>query len=103
MTLDGIVGDIGPIHRLAPLAILGRTALFGGSSIGPSPMRVLLGHALSHLGGCCSLSLVGLGFLIVLLEEELLDILKVLEHHARQLQDCLVCQVVLVPPCNREV
>jgi hypothetical protein len=77
------VGGIGPIRRLAPLAILGRTALFGGSSIGPSPMRALLGQALSHLGGCCSLSLVGLGFLVVLLNKELLDILKVLEHCAR--------------------
>jgi hypothetical protein len=97
------MGGIGPIHHLAPLAILGRMALFGGSSIEPSPMRALLGHALSCLGGCCSLSVVGLGFLVVLLDEELLDILKVLKHHARQLQDCLVRQVVLVPPCNWEV
>jgi hypothetical protein len=82
-TLDGIVGGIGPIYHLAPLAILGRTALFWGSSIGPSPMRALLGHTLSHLGGCCSLSIVGSGFLIVLLNKELLDILKVLEHCAR--------------------
>ncbi len=90
MTLDDIVGGIGPIYILAPLAILGRTALFGGSSIRPSPMRALLGHALSCLGGCCSLSFVGLGFLVVLLNKELLDILKVLEHCARQLWDCLV-------------
>jgi hypothetical protein len=79
MTLDGIVGGIGPICILAPLAILGRMALFGGSSIGPSPMRPLLEYALSRLGGCCSLSLVGSGFLVVLLNKELLDILKVLE------------------------
>jgi hypothetical protein len=97
------VGGIGPIPILAPLAILGRTALWGGSLIGPSPMRVLLGHALSCLGGCCSLSLVGSGFLVILLNEELLDILEVLKHHARQFPDCLVRQVVLVPPCNWEV
>ncbi len=83
MTLDGIVVGIGPICVLAPLAILGRMALFGGSSIKPSPMRALLGHALSRLGGCCSLSLVGLGFLVILLNKELLDILEVLEHHTR--------------------
>jgi hypothetical protein len=78
-------------------------ALFGGSSIGPSPIRMLLGHALSRLGGCCSLSLVSLGFLVVLLDEELLDNLKVLEHCTRRLRDWLVRQVVLVPPCNWEV
>ncbi len=83
MTLNGIVGGKGPICILAPLAILGRMALFGGSSIGPSPMRVLLGHALRRLGGCCSLSLVGSGFLVVLLNKELLNILEVLEHRAR--------------------
>ncbi len=94
------MGGLGPIRILAPLAILGRMALFGGSSIGPSPMRALLGHALSHLEGCCSLGLVGSGFLVVLLNKELLDILKVLEDNARQLRDCLVHQVVLVPPCN---
>ncbi len=77
------MGGIGPIRVLALLAILGRTALFGGSSIGPSPMHMLLGHALSRLGGCCSLSLVGSGFLVVLLNEELLDILEILEHCAR--------------------
>ena len=106
---DYVVGNspvqplIGPICILAPLAILGRMALLGGSSIGPSPMRALLGHALSCLGGCCSLSVVGLGFLVVLLDEELLDILKVLEYRARQLRDCLVRQVILVPPRNWEV
>ncbi len=84
------MGGIGPICILAPLAILGRMALFGGSSIGPSPMRVLLGHALSHLRGCCSLSPVGSGFLVVLLNKELLDTLKVREHCRRQLRDCLV-------------
>ncbi len=82
-TLDGIVGGIGPICILAPLAILGRKALFGGSLIGPSPMHALPGHALSRLGGCCSLSLVGSGFLDLLLNKELLDILEVLEHRAR--------------------
>jgi hypothetical protein len=82
---------------------LGRTALFGGSSIGPSPMRALLGHALSRLGGCCSLSLVGSGILVVLLNKEFLDILEVLEHRTRRLRDCLVRQVVLVPPRNWEV
>ncbi len=97
------MGSIGPVRRLAPLAILGRTALLGGSSIGPSPMRALLGHTLSRLGGCCSLSLVGSGFLIVLLDKELLDILEVLEHRARRLRDCLVRQVVLVSPRNWEV
>ncbi len=102
-TLDGIVGGIGPVCILAPLAVLGRTTLFGGSSIGPSPMRMLLGHALSCLGGCCSLSLVGSGFLVILPIKELLDILEVLEHPARQLWDCLVRQVVLVPPRNWEV
>ncbi len=86
------MGGIGPICILAPLAImLGRMALFGGSSIGPSPMRALLGHALSCLGGCCSLSLVGSGFLVILLNKELLNILEVLEHRARRLRDCLVC------------
>ena len=35
-TLDGIVGRERPVCRLAPLAILGRTALLGGSSIGTS-------------------------------------------------------------------
>ena len=69
------MGGIGHIRILAPLAILGRMAPFGGSCIGPSPMRVRLGHALSRLGGCCSLSLVGSGFLIVLLNEKLLNIL----------------------------
>jgi hypothetical protein len=97
------VGGIGPVCILAPLAILSRTALLGGSSIGPSPMRALLGHALSHLGGCCSLSLVGSGFVVLLLNKELLDILKFLEHRTRRLWDCLVRQVVLVPPRNWEV
>ncbi len=71
------MGGIGPTRRLAPLAILGRTALFGGSLIGPSPMRGLLGHALSCLGGCCSLGLVGPGFLVVLLDKKLLNVLEV--------------------------
>ncbi len=77
MTLDSIVSGIGPTRRLAPLAILGRTTLLGGSLIGPSPMRVLLGHAVSRLGGCCSLGLVGPGFLVVLLDKKVLDVLKV--------------------------
>ncbi len=77
MTLDGIVSGIGPARRLALLAVLGRMALFGGSLIGPSPMCALLGHALSRLRGCCSLGLVGPGFLVVLLDEKLLGVLKV--------------------------
>ncbi len=81
------MGGIGPICILAPLAILGRMALLGGSSIGPSPMHALLGDALSRLGGCYSLSLVGSGFLVVLLNKELLNILEVLEHRTRQLRD----------------
>jgi hypothetical protein len=44
-TLDGIVSRERPVCHLASLAILGRTALFGGSFIGTSPMRTLLGHA----------------------------------------------------------
>ncbi len=71
------MSGIGPARRLAPLAVLGRTALLGGSSIGPTPMSMLLGHMLSCLGGCCSLGLVGPGFLVVLLDKKLLDVLEV--------------------------
>jgi hypothetical protein len=40
------------------MALLG-----GGSFIGTPLTRTLLGHELSHFGGCCSLCLVGSGFL----------------------------------------
>ena len=77
MTLDGIVSGIGPTRRLAPLAVLGRTALFGGSFTGTSFTRALPGHMFTLLFGCCSLGLVGPGFLVVSLDEELPDILEV--------------------------
>ena len=72
--------------------------------IGTSVTCALLGHAqLSRLSGCCNLGLVGLGFLVVPIGEELIDMFEVYEHHVRQLWDGLVRQVVPVPPHNREV
>jgi hypothetical protein len=76
-TLDGIVGCKGPVCCLAPLAILGRTAFLGGSFTGTSFTRALPGHMFTLLFGCCSLGLVGPGFLVVSLDEELPDILEV--------------------------
>ena len=61
MTLAGIVGSERSVCRVAPFAILGRMALLGGSFTGTPLLRVLLGHELSRLGGCCSLGLVGSG------------------------------------------
>jgi hypothetical protein len=72
-----VVSGIGPARHLASLVVLARMALFGGSLIGPSPMCAFLGHRLSRLGGSCSLGLVGPGFLIVLLDKKLLNVLKV--------------------------
>ncbi len=52
------------VNSLAMLAILVGTALLGGSSIGISLTRALLGHVLSHFRGCCSLGNFGSGFLV---------------------------------------
>jgi hypothetical protein len=52
------------VNCLAMLAILVGTALLGGSSIGISLTRALLGHVLSRFGGCCSLGHFGSGFLV---------------------------------------
>ena len=76
-TLCGIMGCKWSLRRLAPLAILDRMTILGGSSIGTSTMRTLLGHALSCFRGCSNLGLVGPGFLIVFLEEQFLDLLEV--------------------------
>ena len=77
-TLRSIVGREWSVRRLAPLAILDRTALLGGPSIRTSPMSALLGHAqLSRFSGCCNLGLLGPGFLVVYFDEQFLDVLKV--------------------------
>ena len=63
-TLRGVVSREWSVNSLAMLAILVGTALLGGSSIGISLTRALLGHVLSRFGGCCSLSHFGSGFLV---------------------------------------
>ena len=63
-TLRGVVSREWSVNSLAMLAILVGTALLGGSSIGISLARALLGHVLSRFGGCCSLSHFGSGFLV---------------------------------------
>ena len=76
-TLVGVVSREWPVSGLAPFAILDGTALLGGSFIGCSPMRALLGHALiSQFGGCSNLGLVGLGCFVGLLDDQFLDILR---------------------------
>jgi hypothetical protein len=62
-------------------------------------MCALLGYALSHLGGCCSLSLVG----PILLDKKLLDVLEVHSHSPWRLGNHAMGKVVLVPLCNWEV
>ena len=54
-TLCGVVSRERPVNSLAPLAKLVGTALLGGSSIGISLTRALLGNMLSRFGGRCSL------------------------------------------------
>ena len=51
-TLCGVVSCERSVNSLAPFAKLVGTALLGGSSIGNSLTRVLLGHVLSRFGGC---------------------------------------------------
>ena len=63
-TLRGVVSREWSVNSLAMLAILVGTALLGGSSMGNSLTRALLGHVLSRFGGCCSLSHFGSGFLV---------------------------------------
>jgi hypothetical protein len=63
-TLCGFVSHEWSVNSLAMLAILVGTALLGGSSIGISLTRALLGHVLSRFGGRCSLGHFGLGFLV---------------------------------------
>jgi hypothetical protein len=63
-TLRGVVSREWSVNSLAMLAKLSGTALLGGSSIGISLMRALLGHVLSRFGGCCSLGNFGSGFLV---------------------------------------
>ena len=64
----------------------------------------LLGHAwLIRFGGCSCLSLISSGFVAVPFGDDFLDSFEILEHRARQFQDCLVSQVVLVPPCKGEL
>ena len=63
-TLRGVVSREWSVNRLAMLAILVGTALLGGSSIGNSLTRALLGHVLSRFRGCCGLGHFGLGFLV---------------------------------------
>jgi len=76
-TLDSIVGCERPVCCLAPLAILGRVAFLGGSFTGTSFTRARPWHVLTRFRGCCSFGLVGPGFLVVPLDEDLLDILEV--------------------------
>ena len=69
-TLVCVVGRERPVYSLAPFAILDGTAFLGGSFIGCSPMRTLLGHALiSQFGGCSDLGLVGSGCFVGLFGE----------------------------------
>jgi len=63
-TLRGVVSREWSVNSLAMLAILVGTALLGGSSIGNSLTRALLGHVLSRFRGCCGLGHFGLGFLV---------------------------------------
>ena len=66
-----------PVYSLAPFAVLDGTAFLGGSFIGRSPMRTLLGYALiSQFGSCSDLGLVGLGCFVGLLDDQFLDILR---------------------------
>ena len=60
-TLRGVVSREWSVNRLAMLV---GTALLGGSSIGNSLTRALLGHVLSRFGGCCSLGPFVSGFLV---------------------------------------
>ena len=74
-----------------------------GSSFGTFT-AALLGHAwLICCGGCSCLNLIGSGFVVVPFGDDFLDSFEILEHRARQFQDCLVSQVVLVPPCKGEL
>jgi hypothetical protein len=63
-TLRGVVSCERSVNSLAPFAKLVGTALLGGSSIGISLTRALLGQVLSRFRGCCSLGHFGSGFLI---------------------------------------
>jgi len=73
------------------------------SSFGPFA-AALLGHALLIcFGGCSCPSLIGSGFVVVPFGDDILDSFEILEHRARRFRDCLVRQVVLVPPRKGEL
>jgi hypothetical protein len=78
-TLVGVVSRERPVNSLAPFAILGSTALFGGSLAGPSPMLTLPlpGYVINSLRGCSYLGLVGSGCFICPFCEHFLEILEV--------------------------
>ena len=65
-TLVGVVTRERPVNRLAPFAIFGSTALFGGPLAGPSPMLTLplSGYVITSLRGCGYRGLVGSGCFI---------------------------------------
>jgi hypothetical protein len=70
----------GPTHRLAPLAVLGGVCLLGGWSSRAASILMFPGHVSSFLGGCARHGLVGPDFLAIFLGEDLLDVLKIMEH-----------------------
>ncbi len=59
-----------------------------------------MGYTSPFLGGCASLGRAGLGFLVVLFNEDLLNRLQIVEYLSRQFWDGLVVQLVEVPPLN---
>ena len=64
-TLYGVVSRERSVNSLAPCAKLVGTAFLGGTSIGNSLTRALLGHVLSRCIGCCSLGHLARAFSFV--------------------------------------
>jgi len=101
--LASIVGREWSINSLAPFAILSGLSFLTGSSFRPFA-AALLGHALLIcFGGCSCPRLIGSEFFFVPFGDDFLDSFEILEHRVRRFRDCLVRQVVLVPPRKGEL
>ncbi len=99
-TIPSVMGLEGPTRRLAPSAVLGGGCLLGGWSSRTSSIPFLAGYTSPFLGGCASLGLDGSGFLIVFLNKDLLNCLKIVGHWSCWFWYGLVVQLIEVPPVN---
>jgi hypothetical protein len=101
-TLASVVGCEWSINSLASLAILTGPSFLTGSSFGTFTVALLEHAWLIFFGGCSCLSIISSGFVVVSFGDDFLDSFKILEHRTRRFRDCLMRQIVLVPPRKRE-